>query len=313
LEELAKRVAGITGKKNPLLNNKVIFTFAGDHGVADEGVSAFPKEVTAQMVANFLNGGAAVNVLAEHVGARVVIADLGIAKDIDPAPGLIINKVNYGTDNMAKGPAMTREEAVNSIEYGIDIFEKEFEKGIDIIGTGDMGIANTTSASAVTSVFSGQKIEAVTGNGTGINYVSWKNKVKVIKQALSINRPDPDDPIDVLCKAGGFEIGGICGVILAAAARKVPVVIDGFISGAAALIAYRLEKRVKDYMFAAHSSVEKGHKVILAELGLTPLLKFRMRLGEGTGAALGISLVDAAAKIMTRMATFETAGVSEKS
>ncbi|MFH1478462.1 MAG: nicotinate-nucleotide--dimethylbenzimidazole phosphoribosyltransferase [Candidatus Omnitrophota bacterium] len=312
LEELARLVVGISGKEAPSLKNKVIFTFAGDHGVTEEGVSAFPKEVTPQMVYNFLRGGAGINVLAKHVGAKVAVADLGVASDLKPQQDLIIKKVNYGTKNMAKEPAMTRQEAISAIEAGIDIFEQEFKKGIDIIGTGDMGIGNTTPSSAITAVLTGKNVEDVTGRGTGINDNSLKNKINIIKKAIDVNKPDPKDAIDVLSKVGGFEIGGLSGVILGAASRRVPIVIDGFISGAAALIAYHLEPKIRDYMIAGHSSVEKGHVIILAHLGLNAVLDLDLRLGEGTGAALAIGIVDAGIKVMTEMATFKSAGVAER-
>ena len=277
LEEFAKLIVGITGKENPTLKNKVIFTFAGDHGVTDEGVSAFPKEVTPQMVYNFLRGGAGINVLARHVGARVVVVDAGVAADLEPNPALIIKKVNYGTKNMTKGPAMTREEAIKAIESGIEVFEDEFVKGIDIVGTGDMGIGNTTPSSAITAAFTEKPVEAVTGRGTGVDDKALKNKVEIIKKALEVNKPDPRDAIDVLAKVGGFEIGGLAGIILAAASRRVPVVIDGFISGAAALVAYYLEPNVKDFMIAGHCSVESGHKVILDYIGIKPILDLDLR------------------------------------
>ena len=313
LEELAKQICGITGKDSPVLKNKIIFTFAGDHGVTEEKISPFPKEVTAQMVYNFLNGGAGINVLARHVGAEVVVADLGVAGDLKIHPELIIKKVNYGTKNMAQGPAMSREEAKRAIEAGIDIFEANFKKGLDIAGTGDMGIGNTTSSSAITSCFTGVPVEEITGRGAGLDDLGLKNKIKVIKKALEINKPNPQDALDVLAKVGGFEIGGLAGIILAGAAHKVPVVIDGFISGAAALIAYHIEPKTKEYMLASHCSVEIGHKIILEHIGLRPLFNLDFRLGEGTGAALGISLADAAVKILTEMATFESAKVSNKS
>lgn len=312
LEELARNVAGITGKENPGLRNKVVFTLASDHGVAEEGVSAFPKEVTAQMVHNFINEGAGINVLARHIGARVIVADIGVAADLKPHPKLLIRKVNYGTKNMRRGPAMTKDEAIRSLETGITIFKEEFKGGIDIAGIGEMGIANTTCASAITSVFTGKPPEETTGKGTGINEQALENKIRVIKDALSINKPDPKDAIDLLAKIGGFEIGGLAGIIIAAASSGVPVVIDGFICGAASLVAYHLQPRVKEYMIASHCSVEKGHRVILDYLGLKPLLNLDMRLGEGTGACLGISIVEAAVKILNEMATFESAGVSEK-
>lgn len=312
LEEIAKLVVGITKKDNPNLRNKVIFTFAADHGVTDEGVSAYPKEVTAQMVYNFVAGGAGINVLAKHAGARVVVADLGVAQDLKPDPKLIVKKIGYGTKNMARGPAMTYEDAIKSIEAGIEVFESEFKKGIDIVGTGEMGIGNTTAASAITAVFTNKNIVDITGRGAGLTDKALKNKIKIIEQALKINKPNPKDALDVLAKVGGFEIGGLVGIILAAAANRIPVVIDGFISGSAALIAYRIEPKVKDYMIASHCSVEIGHKIILDYIGLKPVLDLNLRLGEGTGAALGINIVEAGIKILNEMATFESAGVSKE-
>lgn len=312
LEELAKLIVGITGKENPELKNKVIFTLASDHGITEEGVSAYPKEVTAQMVYNFLRGGAGINVLAKHVGARVIVVDIGVCSDLKPHPQLVIKKVNYGTKNMAKGQAMAKSEAIKSIEAGIEIFEEEFKKGIDIIGTGEMGIGNTTPSSAITAVFTKKSAEDVTGIGTGITEKGLNNKIDAIKKALELNKPDPKDAIDVLSKVGGFEIGGLAGIILAAASRKIPVVIDGFISGAAALIAYHIEPKVKEYMIASHCSAEKGHKIILEHIGLKPFLDLNLRLGEGTGAALGINMAEAAIKVLTQMASFKQAGVSEK-
>ncbi len=312
LEELAKFVAAASAKEDPELKNKVIFTLAADHGVAEENVSAFPQEVTAQMVYNFLNGGAGINVLANHFGARVVVADVGVKSSLKTDPRLIIKKIGFGTKNMAKGPAMTRQEAVRSVETGIEIFENELKKGIDIVGTGEMGIANTTPSSAITAVFTKKKVEDITGRGTGINDKILQNKIRTIKKAIRTNKPDSSDPIDVLSKVGGFEIGALAGIILAAAANKIPVVIDGFISGAAALIAYRMEPKTKHYMIASHCSVEKGHKIILSAIGLKPLFDLQLRLGEGTGAALGIALAEASAKILTQMATFENAEVSNK-
>ena len=312
LEELAKLIVGITGKENPQLKDKVIFTLVADHGVTEEKISAYPKEVTAQMVYNFLRGGAGINVLARHAGARVVVVDMGVACDLEPHPELLIKKVNYGTKNMTKGPAMTREEAIKSIETGIEIFEKEFGKGISIVGTGDMGIGNTTPSSAIASVITGRSVEAMTGRGTGIDDKTLTNKIEVIKKAIGVNKPDAKDVIDVLSKVGGFEIGGLAGIILAAAKSRVPVVIDGFISGAAVLIAYQLKPEVKNYMIAAHCSVEKGHKVVLDYMGLKPILNLDLRLGEGTGAALAVNVIEASIKILTEMATFQGAAVSER-
>ncbi len=312
LEDISTKVAGITGNAMPKMKDKVIITMAGDHGVTDDGVSAYPKEVTAQMVYNFLNDGAAINVLARHAGARVVIVDMGVAVDFTHER-LVSKKIAYGTANMAKGPAMSYEDAVRSIEAGIEVFESEAKKGVDIVGVGDMGIGNTTPSSAIVAVITGYEVEKVTGRGTGIDDAGLEKKIAVIEEAIRVNKPNNKDAIDVLAKVGGFEIGGMAGVILAAASHRVPVVIDGFISGTAALVAYGIAPAVKDYMIAAHRSVERGHSVTLEYIGLKPLLDLDMRLGEGTGAALGISIVDAACKILGEMATFEDAGVSEKS
>ena len=312
LESLSVQIAGIKGNPRPRFIHKVIFTLAGDHGVTKEGVSAYPSEVTPQMVYNFLRGGAAINVLARYVGARVVIADLGVDSILERHPDLKDRKVAMGTRNMAKGPAMNREEAIRSIEAGMELVEAELSKGVDILGTGDMGIGNTTASSAITAVLTGADAAAVTGRGTGVDDKGWERKVKVIQKALELNRPDPKDAIDVLSKVGGFEIGGIAGVILAGARYRIPVVLDGFISGAAALIAASLSPQVKPFLIASHQSVEEGHRIILDHLGLKPLLNLGLRLGEGTGAALGISLVEASLKILDEMATFSEAGVSEK-
>ncbi|MFH1379526.1 MAG: nicotinate-nucleotide--dimethylbenzimidazole phosphoribosyltransferase [bacterium] len=312
LEELAKKICGITGSLHPSMADKVIFTLAGDHGVTAEMVSAYPKEVTAQMIYNFLNGGAGINVLAKHVGARVVVVDMGVASDLDHIENLYIKKVGYGTKNMSKGPAMTRQEAIQSIQMGIEVFNEEYCKGIHLAGTGDMGIGNTTPSAAIAAVCTGAPVEDVTGRGTGIEDAALRNKIEVIKKAIAINKPDPKDAIDVLSKAGGFEIGGLAGIILAAAEKRVPVVLDGFISGTAALIACHIEPKIKEYLIAAHCSVEKGHKIILDHIGIKPVLDLNLRLGEGTGAALAMSIVEASIKILTQMATFETAHVSEK-
>ncbi|UCB57792.1 MAG: nicotinate-nucleotide--dimethylbenzimidazole phosphoribosyltransferase [Candidatus Omnitrophota bacterium] len=316
LEEIAKTIVEITANENPSLKNKVIFTLAADHGVAKEGVSAFPQEVTPQMVYNFVAGGAGINVLARHAGARVVVVDMGVAKqltvDCSQSTDFKTKKIDFGTKNMIKGPAMTKEEAVRSIEAGIEVFEEELPKGIDIIGTGDMGIGNTTPSSAIATCFTGRPVEELTGRGTGINDEGYQNKIALIKKALEVNKPDPRDVIDVLSKVGGFEIGGLAGVILAAASRRIPIVIDGFISAAGALIAYHLEPTVRDYLIAAHSSVEQGHKIVLAHMRLAALLDLNLRLGEGTGSALAMNIIEAAIKILTQMATFKSASVSEK-
>ncbi len=313
LEEFAKQFVAITENPMPVLDKKAIFTFAGDHGVAQEGVSAFPKEVTRQMVFNFLNGGAGINVLAKHAGAEVVVVDIGVDYDFDNSPGsLVTKKVITGTKNMRRRPAMTRDEAEKCIAVGIGLADEYAKKGYKIFGTGDMGIANTTPSSAVAAVMTGKSVEDVTGRGTGINDDVWENKVKVIKDAISLNKPDSSDPVDVLSKIGGAEIGGIAGLVLGAAVNKIPVVIDGFISTAGALIAYAIEPKTKDYMFAAHNSQEIGHKAMLEKMGLQPILDLNLRLGEGTGAALAMMIIEAGIKIYKEMATFEEAAVANK-
>jgi nicotinate-nucleotide--dimethylbenzimidazole phosphoribosyltransferase len=303
----------IEGKRAmpPEIKHKVIFTMAGDHGIVEEGVSLFPQEVTRQMVLNFLDGGAAINVLARHVGVRVIVVDCGVASDFDNHPGLRIKKVGYGTRNMLKGPAMSRDEAIRAIEVGIEVFEDELPDGIDIAGTGDMGIGNTTPSSAILAALTGADVKEVTGSGTGLNDDALEKKINIIKQVLNVNKPDRSDPIDVLAKVGGFEIGGIAGLCLAAARHRIPVLIDGFISTAGALIACRIEPKVNNYLIAAHKSVEKGHGFMLEGLGKKPLLDLGLRLGEGTGAALGMSLVEAGVKILTQMASFSDAEVSK--
>ncbi len=312
LEEFAKRLVAITESTMPELNKKVIFAFAGDHGVTEEGVSAFPKEVTQQMVFNFLRGGAGINVLARHAGADVVVVDIGVDHDFGEIDGLINLKVINGTKNFAKEPAMTRDDAVRCIETGIELANGYAKKGYKIFGTGDMGIGNTTPSSAIASVLTGRPVSEVTGKGTGITGESLQNKIKVIEKGIKLNKPNPNDAIDVLSRVGGAEIGGIAGLILGAASNRIPVVIDGFISTAGALIAYCIDPKVKDYIFAAHNSVEIGHKAMLDKMGLSPILDLNLRLGEGTGAALAMLMIEAGLKIYKEMATFGEAGVSEK-
>ncbi len=311
LEEIAVRLAGITGQVRPTVARKAVVVLASDHGVAVEGVSAYPAEVTPQMVQNFLRGGAAINALARQVGARVVIVDVGVAATIDH-PGLIKRKVAPGTANMAEGPAMTREQAVSAAQVGMAVLDELVAQGLDLVATGEMGIGNTTAASALTAALTGRSAQEVTGYGTGISATQHQHKVQVIERALVHNAPDPADPLDVLAKIGGLEIAGLVGLILAAAAQRVPVVIDGFITGAAALVAVRLCPQVRDYLFAGHVSVEQGHRIILETLELRPLLDLGLRLGEGTGAVLAMSLIEAATRAHAEMATFAEAAVSQR-
>jgi len=313
LEELSVQLAGIQGKSTSRIRHKAIITMAGDHGVVAEGISAYPQEVTVQMVYNFLGGGAGINVIARQIGARIIVVDMGVASELKPHPQLLSRKVALGTRNMSLGPAMTGEQAIKAIETGIEIITVEVAKGLDIVGTGDMGIGNTTASSAICAVMTGRPVVEVSGRGTGIDDEQLAHKVEVINRALAVNRPDPKQPLDVLAKVGGFEIGGLVGVMLAAAAHRIPVVIDGFISGAAAPIAVALSPGLRDFLIAAHVSAEGGHQVLLKHLGLKPLLDLGMRLGEGTGAALGIFLTETAARILAEMSTFAEAGVSKKS
>lgn len=320
LEKIVKQIAGIRRNSQPEVEGKVIVVMSADHGVTDEGVSAYPKEVTYQMVENFIAGGAGINVLARQVGAELILVDMGVEGKIKNKKVKIKNgtfverKVGLGTKDMVKGPAMSREEAVRSIETGIEVVEERLAKEgrVDLLGTGDMGIGNTTPSSAIAAVMTGFPVRKVTGRGTGIDGQTFDHKVDVIEQALLRNKPNPDDPIDVLAKVGGFEIGGLCGVILAGAAARVPVVVDGFISGAASLIATGLNPLVKDYLVASHLSQEIGHTVMLQQMNLEPVLDLNLRLGEGTGAALAMMIVEASCRILKEMATFGEAGVSRK-
>jgi len=310
LEELAARLAGLAGGA-PRVERPHIFTFAADHGVVAEGVSAYPQIVTAQMVENFLRGGAAVNVLARQAGARVVVADFGVASPIGSSPELVACAIAPGTANLARGPAMTHAQALQALETGARLAEQALDAGADLLATGEMGIGNTTAASAIAAAITGALPERVTGRGTGVDDATLARKVDVVRRALAVNLPDARDGLEVLAKVGGFEIAGLVGVILAGAARRVPVVLDGFISGAAALVAVTLAPDARHALFASHRSAEPGHAVILDHLGLTPYLDLALRLGEGTGAALFIHLARAAALIWREMATFKSAGVSQ--
>ncbi len=309
LEELIVRVVVITGNPLPRVESPVIFTLAGDHGVAAEGVSAYPQAVTAQMVENFVRGGAGVNVLARHVGARVVVADFGVVAPLAGGQGVVRHRVGAGTRSITQGPAMTRDEALQAIVAGAGLVD---EAAPDCVGTGEMGIGNTTAASALTAALTGADPAMITGRGTGVADDVWVKKVEAVRRALAVNRPDSRDPLGVLAAVGGFEIAGLVGVVLAGAARRVPVVLDGFIATAAALVAARLAPGARDYLIAAHRSAEPGHVRLLEALGLTPYLELGMRLGEGTGAALGIGLLQAALACYRDMATFSEAGVSER-
>lgn len=313
LEELSIQLAGITANPLPTMERKTVIVMAADHGVTREGVSAYPAEVTPQMVLNFLGGGAAINVLARQANARVVVVDMGVAAEIeDGSRKLIQRRVGAGTANLAQGPAMTREQAEESIQSGIEIALEEISKGIDILATGDMGIGNTTSAAAIACALMNESPEKIAGRGTGVDDDGLKRKIAVVARALDVNKPNASDALDVLAKVGGFEIGGLAGVMLAAATNRKPVVVDGFISTAAAMIAVSLAPAARNYMIAAHVSQERGHRLMLQWLGLNPLLDLNMCLGEGTGAALAFHLIEASTRILCDMATFGEAGVSDK-
>jgi nicotinate-nucleotide--dimethylbenzimidazole phosphoribosyltransferase len=305
LEELAREYGVMRGSVDLTVKKMAIFTFAADHGVSKAAVSAYPREVTAQMVFNFLGGGAAINVLCRHYGIENRVVDVGVDYDFPDLPGLLHKKVGRGTENFLEGPAMTEDQVSECIRTGIDLTE-----GYDLIGTGEMGIGNTTSSAAILSALTGRPPEEVTGRGTGVDDERLQYKIAVIRRALARHKPRPDDPLDVLSKVGGFEIGAIAGLIIGAAARRIPVVVDGFISGAGALIATRFEPKCREYLFFSHVSRERGHRMLLEDLGARPLLDLDMCLGEGTGAALAMDLIRVAVRLYNEMATFESASVS---
>jgi nicotinate-nucleotide--dimethylbenzimidazole phosphoribosyltransferase len=312
LEEFAKRAVAITENRRPRLDKKAVFVFAADHGIVEEGVSAYPKEVTREMVYNFLRGGAGINALSRHAEAGVFVVDIGVDWDFEGAEGLITKKVNRGTRNFTKELAMTADEAVKCVEIGIELAENKIKKGYNFIAVGDMGIGNTTPSAAVMCAFTGLHPKEVVGRGTGINDEMWSRKVKVVENALALHNPDPNSALDVLSKVGGFEIGGIAGVILGSASKRIPVVVDGFVSTAGAIVALRLCPDVRDYIFFSHRSAEGGHGLILKRLGVKPMVNLNMRLGEGTGAVIGMFIIEAGIKAYNEMATFDEAGVSKK-
>jgi nicotinate-nucleotide--dimethylbenzimidazole phosphoribosyltransferase len=310
LEMLACRVAGITGQVRPRLAERLVFVLAGDHGVTAEGVSAYPSAVTAQMLYNFARGGAAINVLARHVGARVIVVDMGVDAELPTLPGLISRKVRRGTHNFAQQTAMTPDQTLACVETGMALVEAEVKGGHSWVVTGDMGIGNTTASSAIVAAMTGAAVERVTGRGTGVTGAALARKAAVIKQALDRHQPDAHDALDVLSKVGGFEIGGLAGIILGAAARHCPVILDGLIASAAALLAVGLVPTVREYLIAGHRSVEPGHTVALQALGLEPVLDLELRLGEGTGGVLALPVLEAACRLLDEMSTFEAAGVA---
>jgi nicotinate-nucleotide--dimethylbenzimidazole phosphoribosyltransferase len=312
LEALARQYVAIKREVPPRVRGKAIVTFAADHGVTAEGVSAYPRDVTAQMVANFLKGGAAINVMARQAGARVIVVDLGVDAELGAREGLVVRKIARGTANLARGPAMTRAQAVEAVAVGFALGAEAARDGADLIGTGDMGIGNTTPSSAVAAALTGRPVPEVTGRGTGVDEPTWCRKVAAIEAGLAVNRPDRRDPLDVLAKVGGFEIGGIAGLILGGAVGGALVVVDGFISTAGAAIAVGLRPAVREHLVVSHRSAEAGHTALLEWIGIEPILDLDMRLGEGTGAALAMPIIETAVRLLSEMATFEEAGVSNR-
>ena len=311
LEALGVQLAGVLRTERPQIRGKTIIVAAADHGVVAEGITGYPQAVTAQMVSNFLSGGGAINAMARRADVKLMIVDAGIATPLPDHPDLRVAGVGRCTANIAHGPAMTREQAEECIRAGVGLAVEVADSGADLIGTGDMGIGNTTSAAAITSVITGASPRQTTGRGTGRSDAQLEQKIAVVERALAVNRPDPNDALDVLAKVGGFEIGVLAGVMLGGARCKRVVVLDGFISGAAALIAQGLCPAITDYFVAAHRSAETGHAVVLSHLELRPLLDLGLRLGEGTGAVLAMGLIEAAAASLADMATFDEAGVSD--
>jgi nicotinate-nucleotide--dimethylbenzimidazole phosphoribosyltransferase len=311
LEDLACTIASITGRSPPSLPTKAIVLMAGDHGVAQEGVSAYPSEVTWQMLLNFARGGAAINVLARQVGARLVVADLGVSGPEAAIPEVRSCRIRPGTANFTLGPAMRPDEAVVAVEHGMAIAQELVEEGVGLIGIGEMGIGNTTAATALLAAFSGEPPRAITGRGTGIDDATWARKVAAIEKALAVNRPAGKSALEILAALGGFEIAGLAGVVLGAACHRIPVVLDGFIASTAALCAAGIAPHAAKYVLASHRSVEIGHRLVLQALGVEPLFDLGMRLGEGTGAALAMPLIEAALRLVHEMATFDQAEVTD--
>lgn len=305
LEECAVRLAAIQNTRTPRYENRLIVVCAGDHGVTEEGVSPFPKDVTRQQITNFSQGGGTITVLGRHAGAKVLLADVGVDFDFPPNPNILNYKIARGTKNMTKGPAMTREQAVRSVMAGIEIVLNQ--PRVDLVAAGEMGIGNTTPSSAICSLLMGLTPEEATGIGSGLNPDQVAHKARVIKKALEINQPDLNDPLDILAKVGGLEIGTMCGVYLGGAMRRAGVIIDGFIAGAAALLAEKLAPAIRHYLFAGHCSKEKAHKATLDYLGLDPLIDLGMWLGEGSGAAISMFIMECAAAHFNEMKTLEEA------
>lgn len=317
LHDISERLCGIQQSMQPSLSTKAIVVMAGDHGIAGDGVSAYPQEVTGAMVQTFLVGGAGINAFSRQIGADVWVVDMGIIPELDAgsmpnAERLLVKKIAAGTQNFTKGPAMSRQEAQLAIETGFEVAANLFKSGVDILGTGDMGIGNTTPSAAIGAVVTGAALEDMVGRGTGVDDDGLVRKIASIRQGIELNVPEQSDGLGVLSKVGGFEIGGIAGLVLAGAYYRRPVVIDGFISTAGALIADCLCPHVRDYLFAGHCSEEPGHKIMLRHLAVAPILDLGMRLGEGTGGALAMGVIEAAARMFREVMTFEQAGVPDK-
>ncbi|NQT70736.1 MAG: nicotinate-nucleotide--dimethylbenzimidazole phosphoribosyltransferase [Desulfobacteraceae bacterium] len=317
LHEISERLCGIQKTLKPSVNRKAVLVMAGDHGVANEGVSAFPQEVTGEMIKTFLRGGAGINAISRQVGAEVWVVDMGIIPVLNPnaiqgGDRLLVHKIAGGTANLAQGAAMTRKEAEQAVVTGFQLATELFHKGVEILGTGDMGIGNTTPSAAIGTVIIGTTIDEMVGRGTGVDDQGLSRKIDAVRNGIQINQPDRKDGLDVLAKIGGFEIGGIAGCVLAGAFHNRPVVIDGFISTAGALVAHALCPQVADYMFAGHCSEESGHRAMLKYLELEPILDLGMRLGEGTGGALAMGIMEGALRVFNEVLTFEEAGVTDK-
>lgn len=310
LEDMVKQMTGITGELFPKVDKKAVVIMCADNGIVEEGVSSCPKSVTASVTRNFTRGITGINVLAQHAGAEIVVVDIGVDDDLD-CPGILNRKIRKGTWNMAKGPAMTRAEAIQAIETGISVVSELKEKGINLLGTGEMGIGNTATSSAVSAVLTGVSLEHMVGKGSGLTQEGLENKTKVIKRAIEVNNPNPQDPIDVLAKVGGFDIAGLTGCFLGAACHRIPIFIDGFISAAAALVAIKIKPETANFIFPSHGSAEPGSKKIMEAMGLEPFLHLGMRLGEGTGAALAFHILDAAFAAYTSMGTFGDAEIEQ--
>jgi len=309
LEDIAVKLAGITGRTGVSIGKKTIMVMCADNGVTEEGVSSFPADISALVAETMLKGISGVSVLARHAGADLRVVDLGLFRGVNDAR-MLNRRIRAGTSNMANGPAMSREEAVRAIETGIETTISAIESGARILGTGEIGIGNTTTASAVVHAMTGEGLDSVVGRGAGLTDDGLRHKKEIIRRAMELNGPDPDDAVDVLSKVGGFDIAGLAGCYLAAASARTPIVIDGFIAGAAAVAACGIHPGARDFMFTSHASVEPGVAAVSRSLGLPPMLALDMRLGEGTGAALGFHVIEAAVKIMNEMGTFADIGMA---